>query len=292
MSRKILITGINGFLGSKLAIKLKSNFEIIGLEYSTDNLFRIESEKFLVYSSNENSIESIFSMHNFYGVIHAATIYRDDNKSIDELIFSNVLLPIKILEIANYANTKFFINIDSFFNNPSYSYSYLSSYTLSKRQTLDWIKILMNKYTIKIINMKIFHMFGENDSPTKFVPFLISKLKANQSSLDMTPGDQTRDFIYIEDVVDAFEYVVNLLENLDQFQEFELGTGISYSIKEFAILAKEITNSKTNLNFGTIPYRKGEIMVSELESFSLKNLGWEPSYSLRDGLRKYISSVS
>jgi len=291
LSRKILITGINGFLGSRLAIKLKSNFEIIGLEYSIKNLFRIESEQFLVYSSKDNSIESIFSMHNFYGVIHAATIYRNDNRSIDELIFSNVLLPIKILEIANYSNTKFFINIDSFFNNPSYSYSYLSSYTLSKRQTLDWIKILTSNYTIKIINMKIYHMFGENDSPTKFVPFLISKLKGNQSSLDMTPGNQTRDFIYIEDVVDAFQHVINLLENLDQFQEFELGTGISYSIKEFALLVKDITNSKTNLNFGSIPYRKGEIMVSKIENFTLKNLGWKPSFTLREALTKYISSV-
>ena len=49
--KTILITGINGYLGSKLAYSLSSKFKIIGLEYETSNLFRINKLKCKVYSS-------------------------------------------------------------------------------------------------------------------------------------------------------------------------------------------------------------------------------------------------
>jgi nucleoside-diphosphate-sugar epimerase len=53
LKKKILITGINGFLGSHLAKHLKNNFEVVGLEYSIDNLYRIKNDGFMVYESNE-----------------------------------------------------------------------------------------------------------------------------------------------------------------------------------------------------------------------------------------------
>ena len=58
--------------------------------------------------------------------------------------------------------------------------------------------------------MKVFHMFGENDAPGKFVPFIIKEIINNVPTLDLTPGNQTRDFIYVKDVVFAFEHVINL----------------------------------------------------------------------------------
>ena len=51
---------------------------------------------------------------------------------------------------------------------------------------------------------------------------------------------------------------------------------------------KEVTNSKTVLNFGGLPYREGEIMESEVESFKLKDIGWKPKFNLKESLRCYI----
>ena len=49
--KTVLITGINGYLGSKLAKRYTKKYNVIGLEYTLDNLFRLEKETFQVYAS-------------------------------------------------------------------------------------------------------------------------------------------------------------------------------------------------------------------------------------------------
>ena len=291
MKKTILITGINGFLGSHLAKHLKSNFEVIGLEYSLENLHRIASENFKVYSTNDTILETIFKENEFYAVIHVATVYKRQYEPILNLLNTNINLPVQLLELSGKYEVNLFLNTDSFFNNSSYSYSYLSDYTLSKKHALEWIKLLSSSSKCKVANMKVFHMFGEHDAPSKFIPFLIDKIKNNEPILDLTPGTQTRDFIYIKDVVTSFECILNSFSVLKEYQEFEVGTGVSYTVKELALLIKEITNSKTQLNFGGIPFRKGEIMESECNIFSLKELGWEPSFNLQSALKSCINNV-
>ena len=290
MKKKILITGINGFLGSHLSKHLKTSFEIVGLEYSLENLHRIASENFKVYSTNSIVLEAVFKENDFYAVIHVATLYRRQSEPIFDLLNTNINLPVQLLELSGKYNVNLFLNTDSFFNNPKYSYSYLSDYTLSKKHSLEWIKLLASSSSCKVVNMKVFHMFGENDAPGKFIPFIIKKIINNEPTLDLTPGNQTRDFIYVKDVVFAFEHVINFFLDLRGYQEFEIGTGKSYTIKDFATAVKEVTNSKTVLNFGGLPYREGEIMESEVESFKLKDIRWKPKFNLKESLRCYIKN--
>jgi CDP-paratose synthetase len=286
--KKVLISGINGFLGSHLAKHLCTDFEIVGLEYSLANLHRIQKDNFKVYSTENNSLESVFEENNLFAIIHVATVYRRQNEPLLNLLNTNINLPVQLLELSNKNNVEIFLNTDSFFNNPKYSYSYLSDYTLSKKHSLEWIKLLAVTSTCKVVNMKIFHMFGKEDSPSKFIPFIVDKIKSNETSLDLTPGYQTRDFIYVKDVVTAFECVVNSVSKLDKYQEFDVGSGVSYTIKDLVLLIKDITTSKTQLNFGAIPYREGEIMDSKIESYTLNKLGWKPKYSLKKAVIDFI----
>jgi len=284
-----LISGINGFLGSHLAKELKSNFDILGLEYSLNNLFRIESENFNIYDTSNSSLEKVFIEHDIYAILHVATIYRRDLEPMSDILSTNILLPVNLLDLSNKHGVSLFLNTDSFFNNPSFLYSYLSDYTLSKKHCLEWIKLISGSSSCKVINMKIFHMFGENDSPAKFIPSLINALSKDELVIDMTPGMQTRDFIYINDVVSAFEVVLNNEDRLTNYQEYEVGTGESFSIKHIAELIKKQTNSKTKLNFGSIPYREGEIMESVSNNNGLLKLGWSVKFNLSDGLAKVIN---
>ena len=137
--------------------------------------------------------------------------------------------------------------------------------------------------------MKIFHMFGENDSSSKFIPYLINKIIKEESFIDMTLGMQTRDFIYVKDVVSAYDIVIKNELNLTNYQEFEVGSGRSYSIKHLAELIKKISNSKTELNFGAISYRDGEIMNSVCNNSELIKLGWISKFNLAQGLSKVIN---
>jgi CDP-paratose synthetase len=288
LKKHILITGINGFLGSHLAKNLKSTFEIIGLSNSNDNLFRLEEEKFKIYSSETDTLESIFLDNNIFAIIHTATVYKNIDDNVLPMFKTNIELPVNLSQLAVKYKVELFINTDTFFNNKNYKYSYLEDYTLTKRHALEWIKMLTNNSECKLVNMKLFHVYGQGDSSNKFVPYLIQNIKKNIKEFEMTPGEQTRDFIYINDVVNSFYIVLNSCFKLSSFQEFEIGSGKSYSIKEFANIIKTITKSKTDLKFGSLPYRKGEIMESQISNLDIHSLGWRPKYSLKKGLENYI----
>jgi nucleoside-diphosphate-sugar epimerase len=290
MKRKsVLITGINGFLGSHLAMQLSDEFNVIGLEYRIDNLFRLKGLPFKVYSSKEEDFEKIFTENDIYSVIHAATIYRKENEPIEDLLSTNIMLPVKLLVLSHTHRVKLFLNTDSFFNNSNSTYSYLSEYTLSKKHALEWLKEIKGK--CKLINMKLFHIYGPNDSTNKFIPQMISSFKSNQPFINLTPGEQKRDFIFIDDVVSAYRTILGNYDKLSSnIHEFEVGTGNLVALREFINTIKDLTKSDTELRFGVLPYRKGEIMEAKADNIKLLFMGWKPRFNLNDGLQLLINS--
>ena len=116
--------------------------------------------------------------------------------------------------------------------------------------------------------------------------------KKNSSSVDLTGGEQKRDFIYIDDVVKAYKYILDFtLNKYLKFKQFNIGTGKAYSIKELACEIKKQSKSSTKLNFGALPYRVDEIMISQADNSEMKNIGWEAEYDLRKGIGEYIKYV-
>ena len=154
--KTILITGINGFLGSHLAKELSNDYKIVGLANSIKNLYRLKDHSFKVYLSTD-ATWSIFKENKIFAIIHAATVYKRSTDSTQNLLLSNILLPMKLYELANRFKVSLFLNTDSFFNNAKYNYSYLPDYTLSKKHALEWLRLLKGR--CKLINMKIFHMY-------------------------------------------------------------------------------------------------------------------------------------
>jgi len=285
----ILITGINGFLGSKIAKELCINYNIIGLEYSTENLFRINSLNFKVYSYTTNSIDLIFEENRVDYIIHAATVYGRRNDLYSDIIQTNILMPIRLIELANIYQTLAFINIDSFFNDPSINYKYLSEYTFSKRNFIEWISLMQSH--VKVVSLKIFHLYGPNDNKDKFVASIIEDLLSGKKAIDLTPGQQMRDFVYIDDVIKAFKIVLKNISMIKtNFSSIDIGSGVSVSIEEFVTTAKKLTKASTVLNFGAIPYRDGEIMHAKADIRKLSNFGWQPEVNVEQGIAKIINS--
>lgn len=288
--QKVLITGINGFLGSELAKKLSQSFSIIGLEKNKSNMFRIANSDYVVYSISENTLESIFKEIKIDYIIHAATLYGHGKEKISELIQTNILLPIRLVELAQLYEVKAFFNIDSFFNNPEYKYNYLNEYSLSKKNCVEWLRQINCDF--KVINLRIFHMYGPGDNKKKFVTWLIEQLLLSKSTINLTPGKQFRDFIYVEDVVSAFQAVLLNIDSLDnKFTSIDVGTGIPVSIEGFVKIAKALTNSPSELRFGALPYRDGEIMFSKADIGFLKKFQWEAKVSISQGILNIINSI-
>lgn len=291
--RTLLLTGVTGFLGSHLLKKLilLGEYNIICIKRSFSSLERIEKlnlKKLKFYNSDTIDLEKIFLENQIDGIIHMATEYGRIDKSIYKVLETNLMFPIKIAELAIKYRVKFFINTDSYFNKDTFSYDYLLNYSLSKKSLLSWLKRLSKE--IQVVNMVLEHLYGENDDKSKFVEFIIQSVAIeNKKEIDLTHGHQRRDFVYIDDVVDAYIKVIDYsLKNQFLFKTFDVGTGVVTEIREFVETVKSISNSKTQLNFGKIPYRSDEIMESKADNVDLKNLGWEARYTLDEGIKRII----
>jgi|APEBP8051072266_1049373.scaffolds.fasta_scaffold00926_7 CDP-paratose synthetase len=286
--KNLLITGVNGFLGSNLAKGLINGYNLVGLESSIENLYRIKGMPIEIYSSS-TSLEDIFYKHRIDAIVHTATIFQSDQVGIRQLIQTNLVLPISLMELAQRYNVKSFINTDSFFSNYHNQYDYLSEYTMSKRHVWEWLKSLQK--SICLVNMKLFHMYGPDDNPGKFVPGIVSKLMNHEPLIKLTEGSQLRDFIFIDDVVQAFATVLAKEEDSEVY-EFEVGTGIGTSIKEFVSRTKSISCSASLLEFGALSYRKNEIMSAIANPNPLYEIGWKPKVDLNEGISKIIDSLT
>ena len=290
-NKNILLTGASGFLGSHLLESfLKEGYKVLVLKRSTSDLWRINHlcKQFKIYDIDVICPETIFAENNIDIVVHTATSYGRRNESIGEIVQTNLIFGLTLLDAAIKNNVKCFINTDTLLPRE------VSPYALSKNQFSAWLELESKK--IQVINLKIEHMFGPKDDIKKLVPWVISQMKLNVPAISLTPGNQLRDFIYIDDVVSAFVTSIEHLLKLDDFNEFEVGTGQSMPVREFIENIKlsfenHFGASDTKLDFGKQPYRFGEPMAIKVNNQNLIKLGWSPKTSITEGINKLMIHI-
>ena len=286
--KKILITGATGFLGSHLLPTLiKKGYDIIILKRSFSNIWRIQDvlHKIKSYDVDKIDIKKIFAENEIGGIIHLATDYgRKNDNDITRMIEANIELPTKLLDLGIKYGVNYFINTHTFANNK------YNLYSSTKSAFIGIARYFIANYQVKVINMRLEYMYGEKDDYSKFVPFVIKSI-LDGKEIRATKGEQRRDFIYVQDVVDAYLKVLDNLGNLnDNFIEFEIGTGKSGTLRDFVSKIEEEINKKANIKWGAIPYGKNEIFDSKADIEKAKNiLGWYPKYDISSSLKKTIN---
>jgi len=288
------MTGATGFLGSHLASTLlNAGHTVIILKRSFSNTWRINEflNDVFFYDIDHVDLDQPFREHgDINAVIHTATNYGRKGGKATEVFESNLVFPLRLLEIATTYNTRIFMNTDTFFNKDSTrNYEYLNFYSLSKRQFEEWGRQFALSNNSLFINIKLEHIYGPNDDPSKFTTYIVQSCINNMDKLELTPGEQKRDFIYIDDAVNAFLKILNISDSIKEyFQEYNVGTGNSESIRHFVEIAHSLTHSSTKLFWGTLPYRENEIMESHADISKIINIGWSPKYDIFEGLKKMI----
>ncbi len=285
--RTILLTGSTGFLGSNLLRALvNSDYLVIILKRSGSDTSRIDQikDRVLSFDCDLITLESIFAAHSIDIIIHCATNYGRGEKEPCVLLEANLFLPLTLLELGRRNGVRCFINTDTILDKR------VSWYSLSKCQFKEWLKLYATSMTC--INVALEHFYGPCDDRTKFVTFIIRNLMENVERIPLTPGVQKRDFIYIDDVVEAFSRIIGQSLSLGcGYFSYEIGSGQAVRIKDFVAQVKSIVGeSSTILEFGALPYREHEVMESHVDTRAIRELGWEPAISLEEGLRRTIAA--
>ena len=288
MDKCFLVTGATGFLGSHIVKRLVAegqNVVILKRSFSHTNRLAADLSKVKSYDIDKlDDFTRVFSEQHIDVIIHTATCYRRQGEAVEQIYNVNLNFPLKLLELALRFNT------DTFFNTDTILSKYLNWYALSKKQFSEIGQQFANMGKINFIDAKLEHMYGEDDANTKFVTFMIEALQNNIEELKLTAGEQCRDFIYVEDVVEAYWKILTNQDDDKKYQQYEVGTGKTISIKDLVLLAKEITKSRTKLLFGAIPYRENEIMDSKANTESLEKLGWQAKMDIESGIRRIVGA--
>ncbi|MBT8558154.1 NAD-dependent epimerase/dehydratase family protein [Polynucleobacter paneuropaeus] len=292
---EIILTGATGFLGSHLLKRLLDDghkVSIIKRSFSSIDKIRsvLNNDNLSVYDIDSCALEYIFQQKKIDIIIHAATEYGRNDESIHKILEANVILPVKLIEMGIKYNVKSFLNTDSYFNKENYRYSNLLNYSLSKRSLLTWLKQLSSN--IQIMNVSLEHIYGPNDSDSKFVEMLFKKIAIEKvDRVSLTHGHQKRDFIFVDDVVQAYIALIKYSnEHNFSYRNFEIGTGECIEVRELAVKIKRLSNSSTILGFGDIPYRSDEIMQSKADLKQMTELNWWSSTSLDDGVQNILEA--
>ncbi|MEW6462555.1 MAG: NAD-dependent epimerase/dehydratase family protein [Pseudomonadota bacterium] len=280
----VLLTGATGFLGSHLLeALLKQGYRVSILKRSTSNTWRIDHllEQVSAFDVDQVSIEEAFKTEKIDSVIHTACSYGRDGQSVYEVVETNLMLGLSVFDAAVRFNANVFLNTDSLLP------KHLNTYSLSKKHFSEWLQQRSNE--IKVINLRLEHMYGPKDDGKKFVPWLIGQLKKNVRRIPLTAGNQLRDFIYIDDVVSAYLLTLGLVETMPGYSEFDVGTGTLTRVKDFVesiydIYKQQAPESNTQLGFGDIPMRDGELLSIELDVQPLMQLGWKTRFTQEQGL--------
>lgn len=281
---KLLLTGATGFLGSHLLRQfLLQGHNVIILKRTFSNTWRINDllNEIKCYNTNEKETQKAFLDNpNLDAIIHVAASYGK-NGNISSLLKTNLLFSIELLEYALKYNIKNFCYANSKLD------KYTSNYSLSKHQFAEWGQYLSKKDNLKFIDIKLEYMYGKDDDENKFIPWIIKTFRENKPYINLTLGEQKRDFIYIDDVVSAFMTILDNISSND-FNDFEIGVGKTVAIRDLIENLKSRFNADTKLNFGALPYREYETMESKANIENLKKLGWMPKINLQSGLARLI----
>ena len=162
-----------------------------------------------------------------------------------------------------------------------------SIYTKAKFLATKHLIKLFNKKNFPVTVLRLYQAYGPKQDVNRFLPIVIEACRKNEN-FDCSDGKQLRDFIHVEDVVNA---ILKSLKSLKAKGEIiNIGTGKPQKIKDVInFLVKRLRGGKPN--FGKIKLRKDEILKIYPDiSKAKKILKWTPKIKFKKGLEDTIRS--
>jgi len=164
-----------------------------------------------------------------------------------------------------------------------------SPYALQKRVVEDFCKMYSNLYNLKTICLRYFNVYGPGqlgDSPySTAISAWMDKLKLGSPLRSDGDGEQTRDLVYVDDVVEA-NVLAALNNSSSQGEIFNIGTGKNYSNNDILNILKK----KFNFEVNYAPERTGDVKHTKANITKAKQvLNFKANIDLEEGLNKTIS---
>ena len=220
--------------------------------------------------------------------MHVANCYGLRGELAVDVFENNTAFPLRLLQKAETNGVRVFLNVDTVLP------PQISAYALSKHQFAEWGRYFAeHREDFCFLNIRMEHLYGAGGDSANFVTQMIKRCLANEPTIALTEGLQRRDFLHVDDARNGLVILLEKAMNGDfgvGYHSFDLGSGDLVSIRDLVQTIHRLTGSSSQLCFGALPYRKGEIMESRSDSTALRGMGWRSSINLESGLQQLISA--
>ena len=304
---KALVTGGAGFIGSHIVDRLLSEgHEVIVLDdFSTGHHSNLQQHDSLTVVEGDISDKDTVDecMKGVDWVFHKAAV-ASVPKTVNDPVGSskvNYQGTLYLLEAARNNNVKRFVFASSaalYGDEPTLPKVEtmcpvtLSPYAVDKLASEFACGMYTKLYGLDTVCLRYFNVYGPRQDPSSPYSGVISiftdKLKNKQTPTIFSDGEQTRDFVFVSDVVEANMKAATTDEGVGQY--YNIATGNKITLNELLKMLCDIYDIDFNVEYGEP--RKGDIKDSYAVIEKAKtNLGWKPAVGLGKGLKLLCDSL-
>ena len=296
---RVIVTGASGFIGNCVARRLLAEgYEVHLLLRPGANQWRLDGmlDQFRIHQADITDAETVRSVvrHVQPDIIvhlaaHGAYEWQADPPTIIE---TNVLGTLHLLEAAIAAGTKLFVNAGS-----SSEYGYRSEpmresdrlqpnsiYAVAKAAQSHLCCLLGKNGKTSIVTFRLFSVYGPWEEPARLMPTLIRRARAGLP-LTMADPETARDFIYIDDVVDALIGFSKFTQMTGQI--FNVGTGVQSRLRDVVSFVQDVVGDRSQVCWGAMNARKWDTAQWRADPSKTRDLlGFTPKIRLKEGIAK------
>lgn len=288
---KVLIVGGKGFIGNKLAIHLSTKYDVFVCDIVDCN----ETNYFFVDAESPN-FDELFSTEQFDFCINASG-FANVPLSLKEPLLDfnantkNVFLMLDA--IRKYQKNCGFITLSSaaVYGNPQKipimendDLNPISPYGYDKKLAEDICKMFSEIYGLNTTCLRLFSVYGTGIKK-QLIWDVCNKYTFNDIVSLFGTGNETRDFIHVDDIVQIIDLLIN--DFPIGFEILNCANGEQISVKQIATYMEQIFSSGKKIVFSN-ENRKGDPLYWEADISKIKRLGYKQRINIYDGLRDYI----
>lgn len=322
MSKKILITGGAGFIGShvvRLFVRRYPDYALVNLDKLTyagnlENLREIENKPNYRFVKGDivdyEFLKEFFGQEQFDGVIHLAAESHVDRslESPAEFAITNIVGTLNLLQAAkvawgkNLTNKLFYhISTDEVYGSLEHGGFFTeetpvdprSPYSASKTGSDHFVKAFHNSFGLPVIISRCSNNYGPNHFPEKLIPLMIHNIIHNKPLPVYGKGENVRDWLYVEDHAAAIDVIFHKGKS---GEVYNIGGNNEWKNIDLVRMLCQIMDQKLSRERGAseklITYvkdRQGHDLRYAIDSSKLqRELGWGPSVDFPTGLEKTV----
>lgn len=301
--KRILVTGGSGFIGSHLTRRLIHEGAKVGIttKYNSiiDNIRLVDVwDRLTVMEADIRNQDSLRQISGFRPeIIYHLAAYNhvgDSFLHVSEAIDANVKGTANLLEAYDGFERFIYTSTSEVYGHQSsvpFSEDLcprpVSPYAVGKYGGELYCRIRLEQSDKRIVVIRPFNAYGPYQSPRAVIAEVILTCLAGKPVF-ATEGKQTRDFNFVENLVDGFILAGERDEALGEI--INLGSGMEISIRDLILEIHRLTNSRSELHIGALDYRPTEIWrMFAANSRAGSLLGWSSRVDFKEGMRRTVS---